>query len=102
MIPTGELNVYAPRIAPNRDFIVFFSDIDDNLDIYGYDLSGKKLLRLTCHGALDAYPVFSDDGRRIYFHSNRDGSYQIYCIDLDVMNDKQGLLSDMEACLAQF
>ena len=32
---------------------------------------------------VDAYPSPSPDGRRIVFHSNRDGSNQVYAVDAD-------------------
>lgn len=33
--------------------------------------------------AIDAYPSVSPDGRRLAFHSNRDGSNQVYVVDVD-------------------
>lgn len=102
LIPLGDFNVYAPRISPDGDLCLFFSDRNNNLDIYSYRFSEKTLTRLTSHGALDGYPVFSFDGKRIYFHSNRDKSYQIYSLDLAIPVDKRELLAGMEAFLDQF
>jgi Tol biopolymer transport system component len=42
---------------------------------------GTKPVRLTDNGAAtDAGPSFSPDGRRIAFHTNRDGDFEIYAM----------------------
>jgi TolB protein len=39
---------------------------------------GSNQTRLTNHPARDVYPVWSPDGTRIMFVSNRDGAFEIY------------------------
>jgi Tol biopolymer transport system component/DNA-binding winged helix-turn-helix (wHTH) protein len=44
------------------------------------------LVRLTNNSAMDLRPVWSPDGRRIAFSSNRDGKNEIYVMDADGSN----------------
>ena len=39
--------------------------------------------RLTQNNAEDLHPVWSPDGKKIAFMSDRDGNYEIYVIDAD-------------------
>ena len=50
------------------------------------DADGGNVRRLTRHPALDYWPVWSPDGQRIAFTSNRDGNYEIYVMDADGRN----------------
>ena len=47
------------------------------------------LARLTNNSAMDLRPVWSPDGRRIAFSSNRDGKHEIYVMDADGSNVKR-------------
>ncbi len=47
------------------------------------DADGSNLKRLTRSPRLDDYPVFSPDGRRIAFTSNRDRNFEIYVMNAD-------------------
>ena len=43
----------------------------------------STLVRLTNNNAMDGAPVWSPDGsRKLAFHSNRDGDYEIYVMNL--------------------
>jgi len=42
------------------------------------NVDGTGVLRLTQNTFLDNYPMWSSDGARISFHSNRDGNFEIY------------------------
>ena len=44
---------------------------------------GSKPTRLTNNPAMDCWPVWSPDGKRIAFTSNRDGNYEIYVMNAD-------------------
>jgi TolB protein len=44
---------------------------------------GSNVRRLTNHPAVDYWPVWSPDGKRIAFTSNRDGNYEIYVMNAD-------------------
>lgn len=75
-------NCGAPRYSSDGKQITFFVEFQENADIYLMDQSGTTITRLTNDPAVDSYPSFSPDKRRIIFHSNRTGKYQIYWIDL--------------------
>ncbi len=56
------------------------------------EADGTNVQRLTHNDKVDARPVWSPDGQRIVFHSNRDGSsdqpgvfseHEIYVMDAD-------------------
>ena len=47
------------------------------------DADGSNVKRLTRSPRLDDYPVFSPDGRRIAFTSNRDRNFEIYVMNAD-------------------
>jgi Tol biopolymer transport system component len=56
-------------------------------DIYVMDADGSNVELLTGPDKLsDMYPVWSPDGTKIAFSSNRDGNYEIYVMDTDGSN----------------
>lgn len=56
-------------------------------------------VRLTNHLAIDQYPAYSPDGKKIAFQSNRDGLPTIYVMNADGSN-VQKLVHDLPECLA--
>jgi Tol biopolymer transport system component len=49
-----------------------------NRDIWVFEAGGGKGTRLTSDPGWDAFPVWSPDGKRIVFTSNRGGAYDLY------------------------
>ena len=68
--------------SPDGSKIVFFSNRDENGEIYVMASNGGNQVNLTNHPALDAAPTWSPDGTKIAFHSNREGNQD----DIYVMN----------------
>ena len=58
--------------------IVFSSYRDGNQEIYVMDAAGGDPVNLTLHEAWDASPVWSPDGRRIAFVSDRNGDVEVW------------------------
>lgn len=64
-------------ISPDGKDIVF----SYKGDIYTVDAEGGPARQLTTNEAYDAYPVWSPDGQKIAFASDREGSLDIYLMD---------------------
>ena len=43
-----------------------------NFELYMINIKTKKLIRLTENTTFDSFPVFSKDGKKLAFSSNRD------------------------------
>jgi Tol biopolymer transport system component len=56
---------------PDGSRIVFASQKDEQVDIFSMGLDGSDLKRLTSHPANDRMPVWSPDGKKIVFFSDR-------------------------------
>ena len=59
----------------------------ENLDIYVVRLDGSQLTQLTYHHGHDCSPVWSSDGKKIYFLSQRGtqhGEYNIWSMDFNL------------------
>ncbi len=50
------------------------------------DADGSNQTRLTNNPSLDAFPVWSPDGTKITFASDRDGNPEVYVMDADGSN----------------
>ena len=61
-----------PRLSPDGTRIALASTDQEN-DIWIWDLRRATLTRLTLDPGEDSYPVWTPDGKRIVFSSNRDG-----------------------------
>jgi Tol biopolymer transport system component len=67
---------FAPYFFPrSHDRIVFSSNLADpkgrDFDLYAVNADGTGLERLTFNPTFDGFPMFSPDGRRLVFCSNR-------------------------------
>jgi Tol biopolymer transport system component len=86
-----------PAFSPDGKKIVFtsaredpsiFSGIfrQDNFEIFVMDVNGANVRRLTNSPGLDTEPVFSPDGRKIAFASDRAGGLDIWVMNADGTN----------------
>ncbi|MDE2975773.1 MAG: Ig-like domain-containing protein [Gemmatimonadota bacterium] len=78
----GDDDLY-PAWSPDGTEIAFYSDRDDNWEVYAMDADGSNQTRLTNNRALDGAPAWSRSGDSIAFESNRDGNWEIYVMDAD-------------------
>jgi eukaryotic-like serine/threonine-protein kinase len=66
----------SPVLAPDDKRAVIFRNVQGNTDVYIVD--ALRSTRFTFDSSLDRYPVWSHDGRRIAFDSNRKGHRNLY------------------------
>jgi Tol biopolymer transport system component len=77
----GERGAVRPiSISPSPDGgrLAFFLGEAANSDIWLLELRRNLLSRLTTHPGEDIFPVWSRDGSRIVFTSNRNGGFALY------------------------
>ncbi|HEY0665537.1 MAG TPA: BamA/TamA family outer membrane protein [Gallionella sp.] len=82
---TGESdNQYeTPRYSPDgQRLVVAVRQSDGHKDIWILDRNGNKLAELMHDRAIDGGAVWSADGSRIYFASDRSGIFNLYAYDL--------------------
>jgi Tol biopolymer transport system component len=79
----------SPSWSPDGKRIVFYSERDDNAELYVMEADGSSQRRLTRTPADEGYPSWSPDGRTITFDTDRDGNFEIYAMDADGTNPRQ-------------
>lgn len=75
-VPPGNYN--QPRISPDGERVAFDVTDDEGTQVSVYNTARETLSRLTFGGRLNEYPVWTLDGKRIVFMSNRDNKFHIY------------------------
>lgn len=85
-----------PRMDPQGKQVVFYAKVDDNFDLFLYQMRTGRIERMTFNPDIDAHPRFSPDGKRIYFHSRQSGKYQIYAILLEKPVQAVSLIAQLE------
>jgi len=66
----------APRVSPEGRRVAVARTVQGNTDVWLLD--GVRVSRLTFDAAVDRFPVWSPDGARIVFSSNRTGQFDLY------------------------
>ncbi len=67
-----------PQISPDGTQVALSITVDGNEDIYNYDLLRGTKTRLTFDKAADFLPIWTPDGQRIIFCSDRSGRRSIF------------------------
>jgi len=82
------MHARAPNWSPDSEWIAFHSWTQGNLDIYKVRPDGTELIRLTDDPAEDSSPVWSPDGERLTFLSDRldAGADKLFLMDPDGSN----------------
>jgi serine/threonine-protein kinase len=80
-----------PRFSPDGTRLVM-GILDQQFDIWIYEWARDAIMRLTFDAAVDRYPIWTPDGRRVTFASNRHGgSGNIYWKRADGTGEPQRL-----------
>ena len=81
--------VTQPNFSPDGKRIVFYSKDEKNQrDLWTVSIEGGEAVQLTNDLAYDWSPVWSPDGKYIYFCSNRNGASSLWRIAIDQTNGK--------------
>jgi len=81
---------YAPRWSPDNRHVAYSSWTKGGYrDVRIVDTWTGAFEDVTHDRAVDGGPVFSPDGKKLYFHSDRTGVMNIYCYDLATKALKQ-------------
>jgi WD40 repeat protein len=67
-----------PRVSPNGTRIAVGTDDGREAIVWIYDLSGTTAIRRLTFGGNNRFPVWSSDGKRVAFQSDRDGDLAIF------------------------
>ena len=67
-----------PSLSPDGQRVVLYRGVNGNADIWILETQRGALSRVTTDAADDVFPVWSSDGGRIIFSSNRNGVHDLY------------------------
>ena len=62
-----------PRVSPDGKRIAFGTDDGKEANVWIYDLSGATAMRRLTFGGRNRFPIWSADGQRVAFQSDREG-----------------------------
>jgi len=75
--------------SPDKKFLVFCGQRNNEFDVYKIPATGGKEIRLTDSPGLDDGPEYTPDGKYIYFNSVRSGTMQIWRMNPDGSGQEQ-------------
>ena len=85
-----DFDIKDPSVSPDGKWVVYSCNQNkDKNGIYNYDIwimkiDGTNQTALTTNGSYDDAPVWSPDGTKIYFRSNRGGYWNIWSFEPDL------------------
>ena len=69
---------FSPRVSPDGKRVAFGTDDGKEAIVWIYDLSGTSPMRRLTFGGANRYPIWSADGQRVAFQSDREGDLSIF------------------------
>ena len=88
-ITRGDKETGSPDLSPNGEMFVVRQPARTQEDLAVFDKSGANLRNLMNDKFRERLPRWSPDGKKIAFHSDRSGKYQIWTINPDGSNLEQ-------------
>jgi len=85
---------FAPTISPDGKRVAVGLDSGGNVDIWIFDIARGTRTRLTFDPAVDAYPVWTADGKKVIFSSTRNGQNDFYSKNSDGSGNEELLFRD--------
>ena len=82
---------YSPRVSPDGKLLAVGVDDGSGANIWIYDLSKGTAMRQLTVGGRNRYPIWSADGRRVAFQSDREGDRAIFWQRADGTDSAQRL-----------
>jgi serine/threonine protein kinase len=100
--PVGEINwvtrgnheITNPHLSPGGEEYVIRNVKATQEDLIIFNKDGANWRNLTNDKFLERIPSWSHDGKKIVFHSDRSGKYQVWMIDADGSNLRQITFSE--------
>jgi hypothetical protein len=77
-LTSGNQVIESMRVSPDRQWILYDSNVRGNSDIFRLPIAGGQPEQLTDHAADDFAPVVSADGRWLAFHSWRTKTRDVF------------------------
>jgi eukaryotic-like serine/threonine-protein kinase len=78
-----------PDVSPDGRYVAYDRTIAGNRDVWIMDLVRGGTTRFTTHAAIDGYRVWSLDGMRLAFHSQRKGTVDIWTKRFDGARERK-------------
>jgi eukaryotic-like serine/threonine-protein kinase len=75
-LPRGRYET--PRVSPDGRYLAFGTEEAREAIVWIYDLSGTSSVRRLTVGGRNRYPIWSADGKRVAFQSDREGDLGIF------------------------
>jgi serine/threonine protein kinase/Tol biopolymer transport system component len=88
------------RISPDGNKVALSISMEGNQDIYIWDIKRKNRTQLTFDVANDGLPLWTPDGNKIIFTSNRKNNWGIYWKAADGTGEDELLVSSSDEILA--
>lgn len=96
----GQGFLFEPHWSPDGDRITFSFRKDGATNVMVYNVLTHELKRVTDTTNRDFNPIFSRDGRSIFFSSNADGTSRIWRIDVEGKQPPEPLFTEAVANFA--
>jgi len=95
--PADENAPAGPELSPDGRRAAIFRTVEGNTDVWLLDVARGVPSRFTFEDHVDFFPVWSPDGQRIVFGSNRNGTYDFFEKSASGVGEEKPLLGQLTA-----